>query len=101
MSSILSISGDDLSKLANMADKMWEIKSSTYQNVDAVKYPSNENFLDTETSERTRENILSPEAVESLPHRKPPEGSPLASNQYTTRSGRTVRSLSYLTDCTP
>ncbi|GFR21862.1 retrovirus-related Pol polyprotein from transposon 17.6 [Trichonephila clavata] len=45
MSSILSISGDDLSKLANMADKMWEITSSTYQNVDAVKYPSNENIL--------------------------------------------------------
>ncbi|GFS39777.1 hypothetical protein NPIL_12821 [Nephila pilipes] len=31
MSNILSISSDELSKLETMADKMWEIKSTSYQ----------------------------------------------------------------------
>ncbi|GIY20057.1 hypothetical protein CEXT_601041 [Caerostris extrusa] len=44
MMSILSISGYDLSKLVTMADKMWEIKSTSYQNV-AITSSSNDDVL--------------------------------------------------------
>ncbi|GFT79155.1 hypothetical protein NPIL_437421 [Nephila pilipes] len=44
MSSLLSISGDDLSKLETLADKMWEIKSTSYKTT-VVTCSSNDKVL--------------------------------------------------------
>nr|XP_015925872.1 uncharacterized protein LOC107453517 [Parasteatoda tepidariorum] len=42
--SILSISNDDLSKLATMADKMWEMKTTSFQSA-AIASQNNDNVV--------------------------------------------------------